>query len=491
MECPHCGEAFDPFKTIQGRPSFPSQNSRLTGGDDNLNEDPFGPRPDQGLRRPGNDRFADPLPPLGQIGPIPTGSPDSEGDPEQSAGPVRRPANHAARNAEDDSSRPQDPYFYPPTARQHHDDPSDADAERRRVRSALTTHGPQSDVDPNPPNRPMTHRDQHGTDFQEGEKHSEGHGRPGTSSPHSTRPKDSWGVPFGDEEQDVEPSLDNKARRRSTSRRRSTGPGRTWDYPNGAEQPQTTPEQDQHNQNPFLQTMGLGDFDRHAFGSTSPEFAIQFLDREDNWVEWKRFNQKGLKIGRGRRAENQKHGLNSLAKRHLRLGFEGEQLVAEDLGSINGVYRRITKPEQLREGDRFRVGNHVLQFEGSEEEPPTVTLISEEGEEFWSADISVRAFIRLVRPDGSLGIQFPITKTTEPTLIGRSGRAGKAVDLALLSDRRASSVHASIRMINNQFVLEDLGSRNGTFVKLQGVTPIDIYDVLLVGHLQIRVVSVT
>ena len=36
--------------------------------------------------------------------------------------------------------------------------------------------------------------------------------------------------------------------------------------------------------------------------------------------------------------------------------------MVEDLGSLNGVYLRITEPVPLIDGMRFRVGNQAIEF---------------------------------------------------------------------------------------------------------------------------------
>ncbi len=50
-----------------------------------------------------------------------------------------------------------------------------------------------------------------------------------------------------------------------------------------------------------------------------------------------------------------------------------------------------------------------------------------------------------------------------------------------------SRLHARILQRGEDFVLEDLGSRNGTFVKVRGKTPLPLGAAVLVGSELLRV----
>ena len=75
------------------------------------------------------------------------------------------------------------------------------------------------------------------------------------------------------------------------------------------------------------------------------------------------------------------------------------------------------------------------------------------------------------------------------TVLGRESRPGKPVDVALPTDEWASGRHAQIRRDGDRFALEDLGSRNGTFLQLKGVCEILPGDILLVGRVLLRAID--
>ena len=70
--------------------------------------------------------------------------------------------------------------------------------------------------------------------------------------------------------------------------------------------------------------------------------------------------------------------------------------------------------------------------------------------------------------------RFPILKPTS-TVLGRGGTdqsgAPRQVDVPLLNDKLVSGRHAEIRRANDHFVLEDLKSKNGTFVQYSRENP--------------------
>ena len=111
--------------------------------------------------------------------------------------------------------------------------------------------------------------------------------------------------------------------------------------------------------------------------------------------------------------------------------------------------------------------------------------VAEDGEEFCSGDIASLAYLDLIRPNGKPGLRFPITQP-DATVIGREG---SAVHIALAGESSISGTHARIRRKDGQCFLEDLGSRNGTFVHLIGSSVLKSGDVLLAGRVLFRVVD--
>ncbi len=227
--------------------------------------------------------------------------------------------------------------------------------------------------------------------------------------------------------------------------------------------------------------------DLAKFKMSSSLLTLQIFDRGGHWHDWTPVGAAGLKIGRTEKNARFPE-LNSMAVKHMRIGTDGSRIVIEDLGSINGVYLKLNRFYELKDGQRFRVGSQVIEFQKAEPLPPAEPLVSEDGEGFWSRNIDAAAFLVFIRMDGKPGLRLPITRP-DVTILGREPRAGRPVDIALTNDEWASGQHAQIRRDGDRFLLEDLGSRNGTFIQISGQTEILAGDVMLVGRVLLRAVD--
>jgi|GEM_PF-1367820 len=213
-------------------------------------------------------------------------------------------------------------------------------------------------------------------------------------------------------------------------------------------------------------------------------FTLQILDNQGQWRDFGPIHANGLNVGRAKNSA-EFPGLASMAVRHMKLRYERTTLVVEDLGSINGVYVRVTQPTELIDGMRFRVGNQTIEFHEPGEFTPATPLAGEDGEEYCSRDLEPLAYLDLIRPNGQAGLRFPITRA-DPTVIGREG---PNTHIALTSDNSVSGMHARVYRKEGQFVLEDLKSRNGTFIHVLGSAKVSSGDVLLAGQVLFRVVD--
>ncbi len=215
---------------------------------------------------------------------------------------------------------------------------------------------------------------------------------------------------------------------------------------------------------------------------------LQILDSNGQWYDWQRIDQRGLKVGRSSKTSEQTSELNSMAPRHLRLSYDGKNLIAEDLGSLNGVYRKLVEPFVLEDGARFRIGSHVIEFRRARPPSTAEPLVSEEGEQFWSLDLEPIAYLDFIRSDGCPGLRFPLLESKDRVVLGRENHPGRPVDI-VLPYSEVSGNHAQIRRVGDRFYLEDLGSTNGTYVRFQGNMTLKHHDVLMAGRILLRVVA--
>jgi pSer/pThr/pTyr-binding forkhead associated (FHA) protein len=218
---------------------------------------------------------------------------------------------------------------------------------------------------------------------------------------------------------------------------------------------------------------------------------LQIYTGRDSWENWGEIPAGGRTVGRGE-VTAKDHPLWTMAPKHLRLSFSQSALVVEDLGSLNGVFRRITSPEEIADGTRFRIGRHVLEFHTAGPVEPVQPQRSDDQEEFACRDLGSLAFLHVLRPDGSCGLIFPLTK--ESTVIGRETRGDPARDLAAITlsgDKSTSKIHARIVRHDDRFYLEDLGSTDGTYIQTVGRQHLAPGAELRVGLVRLRVIAVS
>jgi len=166
-----------------------------------------------------------------------------------------------------------------------------------------------------------------------------------------------------------------------------------------------------------------------------------------------------------------------VSPKHCRFFFQGNRLHVQDLESLNGVYRRVRGEISLSPGDQLRLGRQLLRIEPMEPAPPQTT----EGTRMWgSPDPGYRARLIQLLEGGGHGEVFPLE--VGDNLIGR-----EQGDVTFPLDRFVSGRHAVISVASEGVRIRDLGSSNGTFVRLRGPTPLDPGDAILLGGQLLRV----
>jgi len=167
-----------------------------------------------------------------------------------------------------------------------------------------------------------------------------------------------------------------------------------------------------------------------------------------------------------------------LSPKHCSFHWYEGRLTVRDEGSLNGVFYRILAPTPLEAGTLFLVGEQLMRFEpaNAPEEVP-----DPEGTFFMGSRAPEGAF-RLVqllpgqRPGLVYGARNPVVE------MGREG-----CDLNFPKDRFLSRRHAKVEAQARGFVLEDLGSRNGTFLRIDDEHEVSAGDHLFMGQQLLRV----
>jgi len=161
----------------------------------------------------------------------------------------------------------------------------------------------------------------------------------------------------------------------------------------------------------------------------------------------------------------------TLEERHARLYWDNGGLWVEDLGSMNGIYVRISSPSFLLDGDQFIAGEQLFRYEAYSTESRSV-----DGVEFTGSPLREWGF-RLVQileggRDGAAWVIWDPSVTL-----------GREVGPKLFrADRFMSQEHCTISLANGVAQLRDLKSRNGTFVRMKKPRRLKQDDSLFIGH---------
>lgn len=151
------------------------------------------------------------------------------------------------------------------------------------------------------------------------------------------------------------------------------------------------------------------------------------------------------------------------AAAHVRFAPAGDAAVAEDLGSRVGTFLRLREGVTLRNGAEIRLGRQRLRVELHK-----------------AADAAAGGLLVQLWPDGRAKAVFPLR--------GGANVLGRDIgDVSFPTDRSVSARHARLTVGPDHALLEDLGSSNGTFVRLAAPTSVRPGDQLLVGNQLLRV----
>ncbi len=158
-----------------------------------------------------------------------------------------------------------------------------------------------------------------------------------------------------------------------------------------------------------------------------------------------------------------------VARTQAKLYFSGASLMVEDVGGGNGVFLRLRTEAQLKPGEQLRCGRQLLVFEALSPAPA-------QGPRIWgSPDNGCRMRVVQMLEGGRRGDAFPLKE-------GDNALGREMGDLAFPGDGFVSGRHAVLTVSGDRARVRDLGSSNGTFIRLDSPTPLANGDQLLIGR---------
>jgi len=156
---------------------------------------------------------------------------------------------------------------------------------------------------------------------------------------------------------------------------------------------------------------------------------------------------------------------------HALLDIRGVQGVVRDLDSLNGVFVKMTQEEELQSGQIIRIGQELLRFEIIPTPEPTADgteLMGSPNPGFWGK-------LTVIIGRDVTGAAFP--------LLGESVTLGRERgEINFPDDGYVSGLHARISLRDGRVFLADLGSSNGTFIKVNGERNVGNDSFVLLGQ---------
>jgi pSer/pThr/pTyr-binding forkhead associated (FHA) protein len=167
-----------------------------------------------------------------------------------------------------------------------------------------------------------------------------------------------------------------------------------------------------------------------------------------------------------------------LSPTHANFLYRGKELVVRDEGSLNGVYVRIAGSVELAPGATVLVGEQVLTVAraGQSEDLPDAEGTYYSASMPRAATLEIRQHLR----GGAMGWVYRFAG--DSAVVGREGN-----DINFPEDPFISGRHAELRIADGVLSVTDLGSRNGTFVRVTGERVLQHGDYVFLGQQLLRV----
>ncbi|MFW5920644.1 MAG: FHA domain-containing protein, partial [Polyangiales bacterium] len=167
-----------------------------------------------------------------------------------------------------------------------------------------------------------------------------------------------------------------------------------------------------------------------------------------------------------------------LSPKHATFEFKDDGLHIRDEDSLNGIYIRVDReqPVEITSGTVFRIGQEILRFEHIEKKGPQ----QDDVEIMGSPDPGYLGRIALVIGRESYGNTYCVPP-------GGLHLGRERGDIIFPEDGYVSGLHCRIHGEGGKVFLTDVGSSNGTFLRLEAERAIPSGSLLLLGQQLFRV----
>ncbi len=211
-----------------------------------------------------------------------------------------------------------------------------------------------------------------------------------------------------------------------------------------------------------------------------PNFKLQHIRKDGSVGGEHSLKNNKLTIGKSQ-GDLQFAGDSQLAPLHAKFYAEGSQLLVEDLSEGRGVYVRLIATYTLQDGDVIMMGKEVMKFR---EKADALSAAASTGTTV--LDMSemlaepVAQFVKLTAEGKEDDVKYPLLES-EITWGRNKGT------YIFPEDGFMSRSHAKVYQRGDSYFLEDVGSRNGTFIKVRGAAPVPQGAMVLAGGQLLKV----
>lgn len=195
--------------------------------------------------------------------------------------------------------------------------------------------------------------------------------------------------------------------------------------------------------------------------------------------QYKLRNEK-LEVGR-LRGDVQFPDDEKMAPLHARFTVEKDQLFVEDISGVSSVFIGLIATYPLRDGDIVRMGEQVFRFREKVEAVAGAAAQGTSILQLSSVMSEPVAEMIFVGPD-FLDTPARLPLNEEEISFGRTRGT-----YTFPEDPFMSRAHSKLYHRGEDFFLEDVGSRNGTFVKVRSKSPVPVGATVLVGSQVLKI----
>jgi len=168
---------------------------------------------------------------------------------------------------------------------------------------------------------------------------------------------------------------------------------------------------------------------------------------------------------------------------HARIIMDEGLILIEDISQGGeSVFLRLSAGYTLQDGDIIIMGNEAFRFREDRAAISAATMVGATVVDLNSVMSGAAAEFVRMDPAGKPAKHYPLL--SETVQFGRTKGTYTFPD-----DKLMSRLHARVLQRGEDFVIEDAGSRNGTFVKVRGKAPVPVGSAVLVGSRLLKLIE--